>query len=433
MMNLSSLSKARFIAMGGLGLSLPLLVLTAFTGSYMFVVMAAFALANFYILLQLNKAQRGIRMATQVMEQAAKGDLEARAIGISFKGDIADLLHDLNRVLDLSDAFVREARNSLSKNADGKFYRRVIETGMVGSFGEGAREINRASTSMQKKFADFRLLIEKFEGDILDITGKVTHSAEAMKSLSTSLNEVVEQSQSEAVLISESAENSSQNVGSVASAVAELTATVQEILRQISDYTTMTGNAVSASDHSVQSIETLAQATEVIDEVLEFIKTISGQTNLLALNATIEAARAGEAGKGFSVVAGEVKILSEQTGKAVEKITSQIQLIQERTSTTKSEISAVAKAIGNLDQIAGIISAAVEQQSATTQEISRNMQFIADGVEQVSQSVQGVSQAINRTDEASDHMLHSSSDLQQQSSALKQEIGHFLKEARAIS
>ena len=67
-------------------------------------------------------------------------------------------------------------------------------------------------------------------------------------------------------------------------------------------------------------IEQLSKEIERVGDVAIEIGDIAAQTNLLALNATIEAARAGEAGKGFSVVAGEVKTLSNQTERATSEI-----------------------------------------------------------------------------------------------------------------
>ncbi|WP_186775889.1 methyl-accepting chemotaxis protein [Rubripirellula tenax] len=76
---------------------------------------------------------------------------------------------------------------------------------------------------------------------------------------------------------------------------------------------------------------------------MKFIIEIASQTKLLALNATIEAARAGESGAGFSVVAAEVKELSNQTRKAVEKIRDSISHIT-------GNSSQVSERMGELDQ-----------------------------------------------------------------------------------
>lgn len=86
------------------------------------------------------------------------------------------------------------------------------------------------------------------------------------------------------------------------------------------------------------SIDGLAEKSKSIGSIIETIEGLAEQTNLLALNAAIEAARAGEAGKGFSVVADEVKVLSEETSEATKKISNVITEIQNEVNNVKVSV-----------------------------------------------------------------------------------------------
>ena len=107
--------------------------------------------------------------------------------------------------------------------------------------------------------------------------------------------------------------------------------------------------------------------------MVKVITEIAGQNNLLALNATIEAARAGEAGKGFAVVANEVKQLANQTAKATSDISEKIKIIQADAKNAVEAMDEITDVINEVNDISGTIASAVEEQSATTNEMSRNV------------------------------------------------------------
>ena len=192
-------------------------------------------------------------------------------------------------------------------------------------------------------------------------------------------------------MVAAASEEASSNVQSVASATEEMTSSVSEIARQVQEFEQDRGEAVAQAEKTDARITELSQAASRIGDVVKLITAIAEQTNLLALNATIEAARAGEAGRGFAVVASEVKQLASQTAKATDEIGTQIAGMQTATQESVAAIKEIGGTIGRISEIASTIAAAVEEQSATTQEISRNVHGASKGTTEVARNIGDVS------------------------------------------
>ncbi|QDG51306.1 methyl-accepting chemotaxis protein [Persicimonas caeni] len=187
------------------------------------------------------------------------------------------------------------------------------------------------------------------------------------------------------------------NIMAAASGAEQMTASIQEIARSASNAATVGQDAVDVAQSTNTTMERLGHSSREIGKVIKVITSIAEQTNLLALNATIEAARAGEAGKGFAVVANEVKELAKETAAATDDIGAKIATIQENTDDAVKAIDQITEIIGQINDLQSAIASAVEEQTATTNEISRSIATAADGSQGITEKVTEVSERTSET------------------------------------
>ncbi len=204
---------------------------------------------------------------------------------------------------------------------------------------------------------------------------------------------------------SRAADDVAANIQTVAAGTEEMTTSIREIARSANDAAGVAAQAVHVADATNATVAKLGESSIEIGNVVKTITSIAEQTNLLALNATIEAARAGEAGKGFAVVAGEVKELAQETGKATEDIGRRVEAIQLDTEAAVAAITQISSIISQINDSQSTIASAVEEQTATTNEMGRNVAqastgaaSIAGNIRDAARSVDGSSGATNDGD-----------------------------------
>ncbi len=282
---------------------------------------------------------------------------------------------------------------------------------------EALRNVGRlASASIeslrrQEGMAEMTETLRGILSRVNEHAGQIAKSAQELTASSHQMSSAADETSAQADTVSAAAEQVSANVQTVATGVEEMSASIKEIARSAAEAAKVANVGVGVAHKTNATVGQLGESSAEIGKVIKVITSIAGQSNLLALNATIEAARAGEAGKGFAVVANEVKELAKETAKATEDISQKIEAIQRDTRESVAAIDQIGQIVKQINEIQGTIASAVEEQTATTNEIGRNIAEAAKGSTEIARNITGVAQAAKGTTEMVNHALSSADEL----------------------
>ncbi|MFC8923832.1 methyl-accepting chemotaxis protein [Cellulosimicrobium sp. NPDC057127] len=282
-------------------------------------------------------------------------------------------------------------------------------------------ELGRMTDSLAGSIASLRATI----GSVNEVTAAVASSAEQLAASTTQLVATTEQSSAQSGVVASAAEQVSQNVQTVAAGAEQMGASIREIAQNSNEAAKVANKATDRAAATNETVQKLGTSSQEIGDVIKVITSIAEQTNLLALNATIEAARAGEAGKGFAVVASEVKELAQETAKATEDIARRVEAIQGDTASAVDAIGEIADIIGQINDYQLTIASAVEEQTATTNEMSRGVQESATGASEIAGSMTGIATATTTTAEVLGEIRASVTELARMSTELRARASQF--------
>ena len=218
-MNSSSLSKAGLacIAAGLCQAALLLLLLAGLADTATLLVLVgatlSFGLGAWFF---LSRSQRSLRQVFEVSKAVAAGDFETRITGIREGGSLGETMWAINDLIDRSDAFLREAAASMDHVERNLYYRRIIETGQIGSFLAGAKTINHAIEATDAKVKNFKAVADGFESTIKEVVDGVSNAARELDSTAASMERTAQATQEQAASVAAAAEEASVNVQTVA-------------------------------------------------------------------------------------------------------------------------------------------------------------------------------------------------------------------------
>ncbi len=323
----------------------------------------ALALLGFFMVYFFSKnIKRPVLTINSVIEKITNGDLTAVIpdLGENEIGSIAKGVGVLEQSLKQMIARISETAVNVGmaiKQVDHTY--RIASEGIgsqASALKNGIRSIQLANKS-QREVSDSIEKLLNFSTENVTSLLEMKATAEEMSSQTQRLFRSTEDSYSVVLEMSQTSKSISANSGQALSAVEDTSASVEEVgasVREVEEHAIesskiadkvkeiTSGDGMMAVVNAVEGMESISdqvqKSAEIIqrlgarsvdiEKVLSVIRDVTEQTNLLSLNAAILAAQAGEYGKSFSVVADEIRALSERTASSTREIGGIVKTIQ---------------------------------------------------------------------------------------------------------